>query len=129
MILAMARRRDLPVGLSCIQETSGVPIYGVLASGLIAAVIAAIGAIPLAAASASFAILIYYAIANLAALKQPDAERLYPRWVSQCGLAICILLSVSLEPVTIAIGVTILSIGLLGRWLALRMRAGSISGI
>src|SRR5439155_1066120 len=71
MMLAMARRRDLPHSLAHVRESTAVPDFGIVVSGLLIIAIAWFGSIPLVAAAASFAILLYYAIANVCALRQP----------------------------------------------------------
>lgn len=115
MAFAMSRRADLPRMLSTVHPRYGVPHRAMLAIGAGAAIIAATGTLSAVAAAASFAILVYYAIANWAALRLPASERLYPPIVPMCGLIACILLAVSLSARVIAIGIAVLLVGLAAR--------------
>ena len=56
-------------------------------------------------------VLIYYALCNLCALKQPPEERRYPRVVSWTGLLGCLLLAVWIEPVYWAIAAGVMAAG------------------
>ncbi|MDQ3556787.1 MAG: amino acid permease, partial [Gemmatimonadota bacterium] len=77
MGFAMARRGDLPPFLERIHPRYGVPGRAVLLIGAIAAVVAATGTLRGVASAASFAILIYYGIANLAALRMHRDAKLF----------------------------------------------------
>jgi APA family basic amino acid/polyamine antiporter len=41
----------------------------------------------------AFTVLIYYAVTNLAALRLPPEDRLYPRWIAVAGLIACLFLA------------------------------------
>jgi basic amino acid/polyamine antiporter, APA family len=123
MVFAMARRGDLPPFLALVNGATGVPERAVLAVGAIAAVVAATGTLAGVAAAASFTILIYYWIANLAALRMPRSAKLFPDAVPLVGLVACAVLAVSLRPGTILIGLVVLAVGFAlragvrgGRW-------------
>lgn len=120
MTFAMARRGDLPGALAHLHPRHGVPGRAVLVVGAIAAVVAATGTLQSVAAAASFTILVYYGIANLAALRMPAGARRYPNAVPIVGLTCCAALAFALAPRTIATGVAILALGLVGRWAARR---------
>ena len=122
MMFAMGRRKDLPASLAAVHPRYGVPHRAVLFVGAGAALIAATGVLASVAATASLAILVYYAIANLAALRLPPADRLYPSIVPMVGLASCILLAVSLKASVIVTGCVVLFAGVVIR-LVLRYRA------
>jgi len=111
MVFAMARRGDLPPGLSKVEARSGAPVRAVLLVGAAAALAAAFGTLQWIVPAASFAILLYYAIANLAALRMPHEARLYPSAVPAAGLAACLVLAASLAPRTIALGMAVLALG------------------
>jgi basic amino acid/polyamine antiporter, APA family len=119
MAFAMARRGDLPRFLERVHPRWGVPGRAVLAIGAVAAVVAATGTLREVASAASFTILVYYGIANAAALRMPRAAKLYPDLVPAVGLAACALLALSLAPRVIVAGTGVLAVGLLLR-LALR---------
>lgn len=115
MVFAMARRGDLPQGLAKVDPGSGVPLRAVLAVGAVAACLAAWGTLNAIAAAASFAILVYYGIANLAALRMPRHAKRFPDFVPAIGLASCAALALSLAPGTVAAGVATLAAGFVVR--------------
>jgi len=127
MVFAMARRGDLPRWLAEVDAGSGSPRRAVLLVGAGAAAAAAFGTLRSIAPAASFAILLYYAVANLAALRMPRAEKLYPDAVPTLGLAACLLLAASLPPRTAAVGVAVLAGGFVVR-AASRALAGRRGG-
>jgi APA family basic amino acid/polyamine antiporter len=120
MAFAMARRGDLPRVFARVHPRYRVPGRAVLAIGALAALVAATGTLTGVAAAASFAILIYYGLANLAALRMPPAARLYPNAVPLVGLVTCVVLALSLAPDVIATGGAILIAGLGLRFVARR---------
>jgi APA family basic amino acid/polyamine antiporter len=111
MVYAMSRRGDLPPLLAHVHPRSGVPGRAVLLVGLISALVAATGTLGGVASAASFTILVYYAIANVAALRLSPAARLYSDIVPRFGLVACAVLAFSLTLPTIATGVVILLAG------------------
>jgi APA family basic amino acid/polyamine antiporter len=115
MVFAMARRRDLPAGLGAVHAEYGVPGRAVLVVGLTAALVAATGTLAVVAAAASFTILLYYAITNLAALRMPDSAKLFPDAVPWIGLLSCILLAASLSFSTMLTGLIVLAAGFIVR--------------
>ena len=121
MIFAMARRGDLPAILAHVHPQYGVPNRATLVIGAIAAVVAATGTLRGVAAAASFAILIYYGIANLAALRMPSEQRLYPQLVPAVGLTGCVLLALSLSRPVIGAGLLVLAAGAALRVLRTRL--------
>ena len=121
----MARRGDLPRFLEEVHPTHRVPGKAVLVIGLVTAVVAATGALSEVAAAASFTILVYYGIANLAALRLPREAKLFSDAVPRFGLVSCTLLALSLEPTTILTGLVILAFGFVLRWF---VRIGALKG-
>jgi basic amino acid/polyamine antiporter, APA family len=120
MVFAMSRRGDLPLALSRVHPRFGTPHRAVLAVGVMAAVVAATGTLGAVAAAASFTILLYYGITNVAALRMPAAARLYPSAIPLIGLVACITLALSLPLTTILLGVAILAVGVISRWILRR---------
>lgn len=118
MVFAMARRGDLPRGLEAVHPRHGVPGRAVLAVGAAAAVVAATGTLAGVAATASFTILLYYGIANLAALRMPREAKLFSDAVPAFGLAACALLAFSLSPRIILTSLALLAAGFLLRRVA-----------
>jgi len=122
MAFAMARRGDLPAPFAAVHPEFAVPHRAVLAVGIVAIVVAATGTLAGVARTASFAILLYYAIANAAALRLPAAAKLFPDSVPRTGLITCVLLALSLPPRTIAEGIVLLLAGFLLRALLHRLQ-------
>jgi basic amino acid/polyamine antiporter, APA family len=116
MVFAMSRRGDLPSSLALVNGRTGVPERAVLAVGAIAAIVAATGTLAGVAAAASFTILAYYWIANLAALRMPRSAKLFPDAVPLVGLVACTVLAVSLRPATMLTGLVVLAVGFAVRW-------------
>jgi basic amino acid/polyamine antiporter, APA family len=112
---AMARGGDLPAPLAQLHPRFGVPGRAVVVMGAIAALVAATGTLRGVAASAAFAILVYYGIANVAALRMPRETRRYPDAVPAIGLAGCTLLALSLPAATILSGLGLLAAGVVVR--------------
>lgn len=111
MVFAMARRGDLPAGLAHVHPGSATPVRAVLLVGAVAGALALWGSLGGIAAAASFAILVYYGIANLAALRMPREAKRFPDFVPATGLAACAALALSLSPSTLAAGVATLAAG------------------
>lgn len=88
VVLAMARRGDLPRGLAVVHAHS--PRRAVAVTGLAIAALALIGSVKTTWTFSAFSVLVYYAVANLCALRQPPTERIFPRAVPIVGLVCCI---------------------------------------
>jgi basic amino acid/polyamine antiporter, APA family len=91
VVLAMARRGDLPKPLSWISPT-GNPNRAVLVVGASILLLVLIGNIKIVWSFSAFTVLIYYAITNVAALRLSGEHHLYPRWISLAGLMGCLFL-------------------------------------
>jgi APA family basic amino acid/polyamine antiporter len=78
------------------------------------------------ASAASFTILIYYGIANLAALRMPRAAKLYHDAVPVIGLGSCAILALSLTPSVILVGLSLLAVGFAFRMVLRRMNGERI---
>ena len=115
VVLAMGRRRDLPVMFASVNESGQAPVPATITVGVVIAIIAAFGTIEYAWSLSAFTVLIYYAITNLCALRLPAAARLYPRWITWLGLAGCLGLAWWVEPRAWVTGCTLLLLGLLVR--------------
>jgi APA family basic amino acid/polyamine antiporter len=72
----------------------------------------------------SCGVLVYYAVANLAALRQPPEQRRWPRAINVLGLVGCVTLVVTLPAVSVIGGLGVLALGVLGRWVMLVSRTG-----
>jgi basic amino acid/polyamine antiporter, APA family len=116
MMFAMARRGDLPAWLENVHKKNAVPTNGILVTSFFLIMVAVFGTLEFIVAAAAFTILLYYAIANLAALRMEEKDRLFPIWVPWMGLFSCLALAVTLEIRVIAIGLGLLLLGFIWRW-------------
>jgi basic amino acid/polyamine antiporter, APA family len=91
VVLAMARRGDLPRGLQHVEH--GSPRRAVLVTGLAIAALTLVGNVATTWTVSAFTVLVYYAVTNVCALRQPAAERRFPRIVATMGLVICVVLA------------------------------------
>jgi APA family basic amino acid/polyamine antiporter len=119
VLLAMARRGDLPAGLAAVSERQRSPTRAVLLAGVVIAALVLVGSIELTWTFSAFTVLIYYGLTNLAALRLSAEERYYPRLVPVLGLVACLGVAAFVEPLIWAAGLGLLAVGLMGRWIAL----------
>lgn len=124
--LAMARNRDLPSWLAAVHPRFKTPHHAEIALAVVVSGLVISVDVRSAIGFSSFAVLAYYAVANLSALAQPAKFRRWPRWFNLIGLAGCVTLIVSLPVWSIAIGTAVIALGLTGRWLRVaRTAAGA----
>jgi len=109
--LAMARDDELPAPLARVHPRFRVPHIAEIAVSL--AVIALVATIDLRGAIgfSSFGVLLYYFVANFAAISQPRPERRVPRALSAAGAIGCLVLVATLPPASIVAGVAVLAVG------------------
>ncbi|WP_234880298.1 APC family permease [Mycolicibacterium litorale] len=105
--LAMARDRHLPAGLAAVHSRFGSPHRAEVAVGVVVAVLAATVDLREAIGFSSFAVLIYYAVANA------SAWTLGYRAVPAVGLAGCLVLAFALPWTSVAAGAAVLGVGAL----------------
>jgi APA family basic amino acid/polyamine antiporter len=103
--LAMARDRHLPHALAAVHPRFGSPHRAEVAVGIVVAVLAAVVDIRAAIGFSSFAVLLYYAIANASAFT------LGARLVPAVGVIGCVLLAVLLPATSVVVGVCVVLIG------------------
>lgn len=118
--LAMAREGDLPRALAAVHPRFRVPHRAELALGVVVAVLVATVDLRGAIGFSSFGVLVYYLVANLAALTQDRAHRRFPRALQVVGVAGCVVLAATLPPVAVLGGAAVLAVGVAAR--ALRPR-------
>lgn len=107
--LAMARVGHLPRALAVVHPRFAVPHRAEVAVGAVVAVVAALADVRAAIGFSSFAVLVYYAIANASAwtLDRSPGSRLIPA----LGLAGCLLLAVFLPLGSVVAGAGVLAAG------------------
>jgi basic amino acid/polyamine antiporter, APA family len=126
MMLAMSRRNDLSKIFARIHNKSKVPYMGILFTGLVILTLSLFGSFEFIVRAASFSILLYYSITNIAALKQEPNQRLYGRVVPILGLAGCMAMSVSLPILVIITGLGLLVLGFAYRYVLKQLQNFSL---
>ncbi|WP_245866673.1 APC family permease [Serinibacter salmoneus] len=119
--VAMGRTGDLPRAVARISDR-GVPTRAELLVGVVVA--AAVLTVDLRGmvAFSSFGVLLYYAVANLAAFTQAREDRFVPRAVNAVGALLCGVLVVTLPLSGSLVGLGVLALGV-GWRLLTRSRA------
>ncbi len=117
--LAMAREGDVPRWLAAVHPRFLVPHRAELVLAVVVSVLVLLTDLRGAIAFSSFGVLLYYAIANLAALTQPREQRRYPRGLQVVGLVGCVGLVVTLPVWGVVAGVVVVVIGVAIRMLRL----------
>ncbi|MEV1293204.1 APC family permease [Pseudonocardia sp. NPDC049635] len=119
--LAMARDRELPHHLAAVHPRYRVPHRAELVIGAVVLVLVSTFDLRTVIGFSSFAVLVYYAITNSAALTlhRPDDRRRSA--VAFLGLAGCLVLAVTLPPASVITGAVVLLVGLVGRAVAARL--------
>jgi len=115
MLFAMARRADLPAGFAHLHPVYAVPDRAIAFTAAVIVAVAVFGTLEWVTAAASFTILLYYGITNLAALRLRPEERLAPSWLPRLGFGLCLGLAVFLRPEVIVAGLGLLLLGFLFR--------------
>jgi APA family basic amino acid/polyamine antiporter len=123
--LAMARERDLPGWLASVDPRHQVPDHAQVVVGSAIVVLVLAADLRDAIGFSSFGVLVYYAVANASAYAQPSEQRRWPRALNVLGLVGCLGLAATLPGASVIGGVLVLAVGLAGRALALRRRAGA----
>lgn len=110
--LAMARERDLPRWLAAVHPRFSVPYRAEIAISIVVLALVATVDLRGAIGFSSFGVLLYYVIANAAAVSQSREQRRYPRAVAIFGIAGCLTLVATLPPMSIVVGLGVLAVGL-----------------
>lgn len=112
VLLAMGRRRDMPGFFAALNPSKTTPVSSVVMTGAAIAGLVLIGNVKTTWSFSAFTVLIYYAITNLAALRIPRHERLYPPWIAGLGVIFCLFLAFWVERETWVVGLGLILIGL-----------------
>jgi APA family basic amino acid/polyamine antiporter len=110
---AMASQGDLPRFFSAVHPRYRVPHRAELATGVLVAGLTAVTDVRSAIGLSSFAVLLYYAVANASAWTLRAGERRSPRGLAALGLAGCLLLAATLPLGTVAAASGLLAAGAL----------------
>jgi APA family basic amino acid/polyamine antiporter len=110
-MFAMAATGDLPRRLAAVHPTHRTPYRAELAGGAIILLLVAFLDVGQAIGFSSFAVLVYYAVANASALTLSAEERRWPRPLAALGLVGCALVAVSLPATAMVGGAIVLGTG------------------
>jgi APA family basic amino acid/polyamine antiporter len=114
-VLAMARRRELPAWFAVIDERRSLPIRAELTVAAVTVGLVHTLSITSAIAVSGVAVLTYYALTNLSALRLGPAERRWHPVFAVLGLVGCTVLVVTLPFDAIVGGVIVIVVGVVVR--------------
>jgi len=120
---AMARERDLPAFLDRVHPRWHVPHRAELTAGALVVVLVALVDLRGAIGFSSFGVLLYYFVANVAALRQRGEARRYPAVLQVVGAIGCLVLAVTLPWPSVVAGVVVVAVGVAYR--AIRLSRGA----
>lgn len=115
MVVAMARRKDIPVIFDQIRLVRGAPspVWAILLISFIVFVLILIGSVKATWSFSAFTVLIYYSICNLAALRMPDDQRMFSKAFAVGGLIACLVLAFFVDWIIWVIGIAVIIVGLI----------------
>jgi len=116
---AMARRKDIPQTLSKLHPKYNTPYYSIWIIGTLMALLVLLIDLTKVVAISTFALLFYYAFANVSALRLKVQKRLYPQFVPILGTATCLALLIFIlfaSPQAWIIGAAGLATGMICYW-------------
>ncbi len=96
--------------------SNNAPVVAELTIAGLVIVLVSTGGILLSLGISSFAVLLYYAITNFAAFRQPSADTTRPKALNLLGLALCFLLALSVPIEGLVAGAGLLTGAMLLRW-------------
>ncbi|NUW36078.1 APC family permease [Nonomuraea sp. SMC257] len=112
-VLAMARERDLPHVLSAVHPARREPRRAELAVGVAVVALLLVADLRGAIGFSSFGVLVYYAIANAAALTLTRKEGAPPKVVPVTGVVLCLVLAATLPWASVVGGLAVFVVGAL----------------
>jgi APA family basic amino acid/polyamine antiporter len=110
--LAMARDDELPRWLAAVHPTYRVPHHAEIALAVVVSAIVLVADVRGAIGFSSFGVLLYYLVANAAALTQTPPNRRYPKALQVVGAVACVALVATLPPRSILAGIVVYVIGI-----------------
>lgn len=108
---AMARDRHLPHVLAAVHPTNAVPHRAEILVGLVVSILAATVDLRGAIGFSSFAVLVYYAVANASAWTLTPAEGRPPRIIPVLGLMGCVVVALALPLSSVLAGTCVMALG------------------
>ena len=118
-MFAMAANDDLPRPLAAVHPRRHVPQRAELLAGGAVALAVLVVDVRDAIGFSAFTVLVYYAIANAAALTLAPGQRHWPRTIATGGLAGCVALALALPARSVVCGIAVLAAG----WVVWRLVA------
>jgi APA family basic amino acid/polyamine antiporter len=112
---AMSSAGDLPRWFDAVHPRHRVPHRAELVVGVLVVAVVLIADLRGAIGFSSFAVLLYYAIANASAWTLTPAERRWPRGIAGFGVVGCVVLAFTLPPASVVLGLVVLAIGVVVR--------------
>lgn len=110
---AMAANGELPRWLDAVHPAHQVPHRAEVAVGALVSVVVLLVDLRGAIGFSSFAVLTYYAIANVSAWTFPAPQRRWPRWIAGVGVVGCVALAGTLPSRSVLGGSLVLGVGAL----------------
>lgn len=111
MAYAMGRRKDLPQALSKLHSKCNTPYYSIWIFGITMTMLALFVDLSRVVAISTFALLFYYTIANVSALRLKLQKRLYPQLIPVLGTITCLALMIFIPIEAWIIGAAGLGVG------------------
>ncbi|HEU4514875.1 MAG TPA: APC family permease [Nocardioidaceae bacterium] len=118
--LAMARHGDLPSWLAGVHPRFHAPHHAEVAVAAAVCVLVLTVDLRGAIGFSAFGVLLYYLVANLAALTQASPHRRYPRALQVLGAVGCVTLAATVPAAALVSGAVVLALGAAYRLLRLR---------
>jgi APA family basic amino acid/polyamine antiporter len=115
-IFSMSAHLDLPGFFSAVHPKHKIPHRAELLVGIIVALVVGFADLRHAIGFSSFAILIYYTIANIAAFKLSTEHRLWPRGFTVFGALLCVGIAMMLPLNSILYGMVVFIVGAVTYW-------------
>ena len=109
--LAMARQGDLPRWLAAVHPVHRVPHHAEVALAVAISGVVLLADLRGAIGFSSFGVLLYYLVANVAAVTQTGEDRRYPRALQVLGALGCTALALALPDGAVAGGLVVLAAG------------------
>ena len=120
--LAMARHNDLPQWLAGVHPRFHVPHHAEVTLAVVVSILVLLTDLRTAIGFSSFGVLLYYLIANAAAITQDDQHRRYPKWLQLVGITGCVVLVTTLPWQAVTGGLAVFAVGIIYRVVRLRRR-------
>lgn len=102
--LAMARDSRHFTFLAQVNPTHNTPLRAEALFCVLAVILVAFVDVSRAVGFSSTGVLLYYAIANLAAFTQDPEHRMYPRFLQVLGVMLCVLIGFTVSPIGLLLG-------------------------